>query len=147
MEMQDDQAGQQPEVPAYLTPGQDPLLAMFVEQTRIGLRPNMTLMVGGLLVSGVLVGLREYVEGVAEEFRNASSDTPGIGPAVAKAFDMAMAQLDADVGDEDGEGSFDPAFIHLQDVRVRDPQGHLIRARWWRGRLEAVDGFFFGTPT
>lgn len=152
MDMQDDQAGQQPEEAADLTGDQDPLLVLFMRQTRLGIEPGMTLMVGGLLVSGVLVGFRQYLEGIANEFRNATSDTPGVGAALAGAFDTAMAELDAEEpGDGDGDGSSDQdgplSFIHLKDVRVRDQQGNSIRAPWWRGRLGAVDGFIFGTPT
>jgi hypothetical protein len=38
-------------------------------------------------------------------------------------------------------------LIHLKDVRIRGQQGTLPDVQWWRGRLAAVDGFFFGTPT
>jgi hypothetical protein len=51
----------------------DPLLELWVHQADgdalSGL--EVTLMVGGLLVSGRLVGIHHYVEGVANQFRNA----------------------------------------------------------------------------
>jgi hypothetical protein len=84
MNMQDNQAGQQPEDAAGLRGDQDPILELFLKQPMIRLEPGMTLMVGGLLVSGTLVGFRRYLEGIANEFRNATSATPGVGAMLAE---------------------------------------------------------------
>jgi hypothetical protein len=123
MDMQDDQVGQQPEDVVGLIRDQDPLLEMWVEQTKHGLEMDMTLMVGGLLVSGTLVGQRWYLEGMASQFRNAPGGTPGVGAAVAGAIEKVLAEADGpgereDSGDEDGDGSSEQdvpeRFIHLK---------------------------------
>src|SRR5215203_1145160 len=120
MDMQDDQTAPEPEAAA----DHDPLLALFIQGAKLGIRPGITLMVGGLLVSGVLVGLREYLEGLTNQIRTATSDTPGVGPAVADGFEQLIAQLDAEEPDnessnEDADGPYH--FIHLKDARVRNP--------------------------
>lgn len=154
--MQDEQA-QQPEDVADLTLDQDPLLVVLVRLAHRELEMGMTLTVGGLLVSGTLVGGRKYFEGVANQFRNAPGGTPGVGAAVAEAFDGVAVELygsrtqgesnNDGEGDEASEQDLRIGFIHLRDVRVLDPQGHSATGAWWRGRLSAVDGFMFGTPT
>jgi hypothetical protein len=56
-------------------------------------------------------------------------------------------ELDAESPDDQSLDEARPGFIHLKDVRIRGQQGTLPNVPWWRGRLAAVDGFFFGTPT
>jgi hypothetical protein len=119
-----------------------------MRMTRQGVRPDITFMVGGLLVSGILVGFREYLEGIASHFRAATSDTPGVGPAIASEVDTVIAELDAEGLDDNSSGQDSSStFIHLKDAHVRGPGGQFLKVPWWRGRLRAVDGFFFGTPT
>jgi hypothetical protein len=156
MDMQDDQVGQQPEDVAGLLRDHDTLLDVWVQQANQGLELGMTLMVGGLLVSGTLVGVRQYLQGIADEFRNAPGGTPGVGDTLAEAFDIAVADLygpsereasDDGDGDTSSEQDVGIGFLHMKDVRVFDPQGHSTKAAWWRGRLTAVDAFMFGTPS
>jgi hypothetical protein len=148
--MQDDQ---RPEPFDRQQRARDPLLDMWIQQAeRNGLEPTITLMVGGLLVSGTLVGIRKYLGGVGGEFRNATSETPGVGHVLADAFGAAIALADVDEPDEgdDGGPSDDDvsasSFIHLKDVRVSFGLADSIRGPWWRGRLEAVDGCMLGAP-
>jgi hypothetical protein len=136
----------------------DPLLEVWVHQADDGALAGLpvTLMVGGLLVSGTLVGIHQYMEGIANEFRNAPGASEGIGPVLADVFDDAAAgRYDHSEHEAPADGDGDPGaeqdahrcFIHLEDVRVLDPQGHAARAAWWRGRLTAVDAFMYGTPS
>jgi hypothetical protein len=131
----------------------DPILEVWVHQADGGALTGLpvTLMVGGLLVSGTLVGIRQYMEGIASQFRNAPGATEGIGPALADVFDDAAAgrfdhEGPAD-GDDDPEAEQDGhrCFIHLKDALVLDPRGQSAGAAWWRGRLTAVDAFMYGT--
>lgn len=59
--MQDDEAAPQPEAVG----DQDPILVLFMRPTAKGLQSTITLMIGGLLVSGTLVGHRDYLAGIA----------------------------------------------------------------------------------
>jgi hypothetical protein len=49
----------------------DPLLGMWVRQAERGTLTGLhvTLMVSGLLVSGALVGINQYLKGIANELR------------------------------------------------------------------------------
>lgn len=156
MDMQDDQVGQQPADVVGLLRDYDPLLDVWVQQANSRLELGVTLMVGGLLVSGTLVGQRQYLEGIADEFRNAPGGTPDGGGGLAEVFDSVVAELygpserkESDDGDGDASSEQDVGggFIHMKDVRVLDPGGDSTKAAWWRGRLTAVDGFMFGTPS
>jgi hypothetical protein len=102
------------------------------------------------------VGINQYLKGIANELRNAPGASEGIGSALADVFDDAAAgrydrsehQGPADVdGDTGAEQDGQSDFIHLNDVRILDPQGNSTRAAWWRGRLTAVDAFMYGTPS
>jgi hypothetical protein len=131
---------------------------MWVSQAERGMLTGLhvTLMVSGLLVSGALVGINQYLKGIASELRNAPGASDGIGPALADVFDDAAAgryDRSGHEGPADGDGDAGAEqdgpmdFIHLNEVLILDPQGHSTRAAWWRGRLTAVDAFMYGTPS
>jgi hypothetical protein len=110
---------------------------------------GITLFVGGALVSGILVGGRHYFLGFAEEF------------AAGAAEDDVKANLEESIGsltriydEPDAAGADDemehldpPRYIHLKDARVYAAGSEPVpgnRGVWWRGRLDAVDGFVLG---
>jgi hypothetical protein len=113
-----------------------------------GLRVGVTLYVGGTIVSGELIGGRDYFEGIAE---HAAAATPDAATAErARAFCRSPAAMyRAAWGDTDELGpEEDPlAYIHLAHARFFTgtgqplPDGHGLL---WRGRLAAVDGFVLG---
>lgn len=97
---------------------------------------GVTLNVGGVVVSGYLVGQQRYfAEGFAEDF----------GELLGK------SERKAEVMDAIGKpGKFyeeaDLDFIHLKDARIFlgatvIPSGNGI---WWRGRVEDVQGYSVG---
>ena len=132
----------------------DWLLGAFVTAVNAGARQvGITLWTGGLLVSGTLVGVDDYFEGVATAFDEAA--VPGeesLGAMFRTLGEQARDLIQA----EDRESAAsdtpppDPAFIHLQNATTYSPGLQPIptdRGVWWRGRLESVGGWSFGRPT
>ncbi len=113
-----------------------------------GLSIGVTLCVGGSLVSGSLIGGRDYFEGLAENVAAAALDSESAGRARAYfRSPAAMYRLD---GHGRREVAADPeplAYIHLVNVRFFTAAGVPIPASqgvYWRGRLSAIDGFVLG---
>ena len=134
----------------------DWLLSRFVSMANTqGVSIGVTLVVGGNLVTGLIIGGREYFTEMGAALARATGSDPDAG---AKDFGRLVEDLyptAADEGDEarSKEEGQDPRtgvrFIHLRNARVLHGttiipgnfQGHL-----WRGRLAAVDGFMLGEP-
>jgi hypothetical protein len=101
----------------------------------------LTLSFGGTLVSGHTASEREYFESfgneVEKEFRNTQ-----LGPIARDLADL-VRQL-AEPGADEPETK--PMVIHLKNARFLQSSGALVNREgvWWRGRLDAVEGFSFG---
>jgi hypothetical protein len=117
----------------------------------VGLRPTVTLNVGGLLVSGELIDARTYFSDLA------ALTNEGLKDAISQG---ALDQLDAlfaafrDRADHPGNAaeqsaSHEPTHLHLRNARVYQPGGTPAPAAGgvsWRVRLDAVDGFSLDMP-
>lgn len=118
---------------------------------------GITLNVGGTLISGDLVSGREYFEDFAKNFVDGfAAGVKGVDPETVSAMEVSLKKL-ADMypdrtvekkkeeEEEEALRTTDrPTYIHLRDARIYHPAGAPIPANqgvWWRGRLEAVDGF------
>ena len=113
-----------------------------------GVSLGVTLLVGGAVVSGLLVGAAEFFEGLADYLdREAGED--------AQAFTHGYRSFAKEFRDEIGS-DFDQAvdapyvvtYIHLRDAHVFAPGGGYLPSNaglFWRGRLESVDGWSIGT--
>jgi hypothetical protein len=110
---------------------------------------GITLNVGGILVSGELISGKRYFEAFAKEYADGSRAV-GLDSAVADQLETSLADLGRiyDEPDEWGETAAWPHFIHLRNAQFFWP-GQLPvpmnRPVWWRGRIEAVDGFVLGS--
>jgi hypothetical protein len=99
----------------------------------------ITLTVGGMLVSGYIVGAKEFLLSDKLAFRHlAQSDSP--------------EEIVPPVGEEPPNDPPDDSrsFIHLRDVKFYSPgSDHPTpvpdAVPYWRGKLSAIDGFFLGT--
>lgn len=116
----------------------DPLLARLVRD--VNTRDNeeglsVTLTVGGVLVSGKLGSRTAYDRACMWHLDQGAERNSA---AVRAAFDADVAS------------SAWPAYVHVQDVRFFDatgasvPRGRHWPSVWWRGRIEAVDGWTLG---
>jgi hypothetical protein len=100
----------------------------------------MTVLVGGTLVSGSLIGIEEYFETLASEFAAMFTDPD----------EAAMAKESFKPSEDmppPSEGDPLPQYIHFKDARYYSVQGGPIVAGpgvLWRGRISEVGGFHFG---
>lgn len=109
----------------------------------------VTLCVGGILVSGNLISGRVYFSGIADEIRTANVVGERNDDAI-EALARSLQELGNDVYTtaEAVQGGTPPHFIHLRSAKVWLPgtvPAPTNRGLLWRGRLEAVDGFWLGT--
>lgn len=111
----------------------------------------VTLNVGGVMISGEIVSGHRYFEGFAKELREGffgtdSEDGSDMESSIRKLGNIYTQNLPEQEREEDE--LLPPNFIHLRNARVFHPAGKPIpdnKGVWWRGRLEAVDGFILGT--
>jgi hypothetical protein len=136
-----------------------------------GLPFRVTLSVGGAIVSGVLTSEREYFEGLTqalkivigrsglreqyerganitrerlEEEGEGSEEIPTAEELAARTTDAILERAVGGYERTEGEA---PRYVHLRDVTIMTPGLQSAEhGGLWRGRLEAVDGFMFGTP-
>jgi hypothetical protein len=115
---------------------------------------NITLFVGGAVVSGYLTSIEKYFEGIAEEMASTTEDEE-IASALRRFADLGKRfEPDDEPGPEDATDEqieerdlAGPHYIHLRDAHMFVPGQSPMPANrgvWWRGRLEAVDGFMLG---
>ncbi|WP_310707563.1 hypothetical protein, partial [Burkholderia multivorans] len=123
------------------------LMAPFSQKLEPPQNPGrFTLFVGGLLVSGQLVGGKKFFEGFGAAFGGAFSK-----PETAAEIRQNFAKFGDMYVTEDGSYKEDmesPHYIHLQDARSFHPSGAPIPGNggvWWRGRIREVDGFNLGS--
>ena len=110
-----------------------------------GMEFGITLLVEGIIVSGILIGGKKYFETFAEEFADAY-------PGDAETKEMFRDAIASAAGiyerKENGEDVTPPQFIHLANARCFSPDGKLLptnRGILWRGKINAVSGFILGT--
>jgi hypothetical protein len=115
----------------------DPLLRLFTHRAnKKGLELEITLEVGGLLISGYLTGVAKYCEKLEAQM---SEGLARIDPT-----------FNADeVSDEEPATALPMAnaedFIHLRDAWISGLRSEpAIQAPVWRGRLSSVDAFVLG---
>ena len=128
--------------------GVDWFLAQQVHQAEgYQIQQGITLNVGGVLVAGTLIGGRDYLQGLSEYMKIKTKGTPSEewGEILGDNVKMLVDIYPARQGDEDYP--YRPyTYIHLKDARVIGSGGYISAAEggYWRGKLTAVDGFFFG---
>lgn len=108
---------------------------------RTGAEIDVTLNVGGNLVSGTLVSQEEYIKIIARRFSDVADETAAPDEGIVNLFRGFL-------GEQSSQALEEPLYVHLRNPKIYQ-QG--IRAGitgfGWRGRLESVDGFQFGSPS
>jgi len=115
-------------------PNVDPYLQGLVSV--VNFEFDITLIVGGLLVSGTVVSADKYFDGASTEFVNTFPEAERAG--IKKAFTLPKPEPD-----EQNDPEL-PVHIHLRNARFFHPGGDGIptnRGVWWRGRLSQVQGY------
>jgi hypothetical protein len=109
----------------------------------------ITLSVGGLIISGDMIGGRTYFNEFARQFKDGFKD---ISSETASTIEKAFKSL-GDVYDpiqKESQGSAPipkPYLVHLRDAQIYlagAGQSSSEKGVLWRGRLDAVDGFSLG---
>ncbi len=142
------------------------LLFLMQQVNQRGLPFRVTLSVGGAIVSGVLTSEREYFEGLAQALRvvigrsglreqyergvrerSEEGGSEEIPTAEELATRTTEAILQRVIGGYERTAGETPHYVHLRDVTIMTPGFESAEhGGLWRGRLEAVDGFMFGSP-
>jgi len=128
------------------------LISEFVEH---GVQIPITMSVGGTIISGYLVSEDKYFEEMSKLASESESEESAevIQEAIRAMphhIDEAVTRL-IDEGTEGGDAArirrrIQSGYIHLIDSSVETPGGDTeeMSDMLWRGRLEAVDGFWLG---
>ena len=131
---------------------------------RSGFEIGITLNVGGSIISGILVGGAKYFDGVAEEWRIGYLQSGGKSEDAdfwkstisefSKIYKESIEKQEQAAREgtqpESSPGELYPEYIHLKDAQMHYSGQDPIPANrgiWWRGRLQAVDGFSLGSLT
>ena len=143
-------------------------LVQQVDERRLPLR--VTLSVGGAIVSGILTAESQYFAELTKAMQlvigrsqqrgqyersaaiaGEALEEEGLsGEKVPTAEELAVrtteAVVERIVGNYEGIGEGAPHYIHLREVKIMTPGlQNAETGGLWRGRLDAVDGFMFGT--
>jgi hypothetical protein len=139
---------------------QDSYLQVLISLAEDGAKLPVTLLIGGMLVTGNLISLQEYREGVEKvlfEAIEASGEGLEEREAVKEAFSLRR-QLYEDIEEGDKyvrdieEGKPLPPspykYVYLKNARFYSPSGQpwtQPEGFLWRGKASAVDGLVVGT--
>lgn len=121
----------------------DPLLQAVVHNTNVheSNEHEITLTVGGNLISGILISGNAFMDLWANEFSAVFTKENGVADLVRDQFLNWKTDSDELLGDP-----MPPQFIHLRAAEIYSTNGRPILAggSLWRGKLTGVDGFNLG---
>jgi len=129
---------------------QDILLGLLISRVeRSGMRFSVILSVGGTIIEGDVVSEREYFEEVASLIRSDDPDTQETFANIPNLMDqVAMRGLDQGRDPEivqEFRENVANSYVHLKNsVLWLEVERRNISGTLWRGKLEAVDGFWLG---
>jgi len=130
----------------------DWFLQILVNMTNAGdgsVELGMTLLVGGFLISGKMVGGAKYFDGFAEDFASGFADQ-AVAENIRRSFSQygEIYRSEEAQQDDADQPVQSPTYVHLKEARFFNTAGNPIPANrgvWWRGRLSEVSGFMIGT--
>jgi len=101
---------------------------------------DITLTVGGILISGTLVGVRQYFDDLSGYFAGLF-ETGKNSLVIKETFKKIGDQCTCVSPSEQTET---PSYIHLKNAHFSDAHGRLVSGNagiCWRGRISEVQGF------
>lgn len=101
---------------------------------------DITLTVGGVLISGTLTGVRNYFDELGEYFATPFTSDHN-GDEVSTIFKEIGERCKCVSPAEQTET---PSYIHLKNVTFFNSEGKPMADRsgvWWRGRISEIQGF------
>ena len=141
------------------TPDDLDILQLFIGITESSsIRFPITLQVGGIHVSGMLTTTQDYAKGIRDWTKQNATYQPPTGLSEAEirriiedVFDVVAVNTETATVERNRTDNEEPVrefeFIHLRDAKFFEPGLHAANQGagvWWRGRVSAIDGFFFG---
>lgn len=131
-----DQSGED-QVPPMIE-GADGLVQMLATLGNDGVSVSATLFVKGLLVSGMVIGRKQYIEHFVHGL------TGGLSEETQAEWKQAFGLND---DEEVTSVAATQRYIHMRDARVYTPGQNPIpeNGLHWRGKIVEVDGFALGT--
>jgi len=106
-----------------------------------GLTANVTLWVRGAVISGLLIGVGEYFDTLADVLEEGGADTEFANYYRERAADF-REMVGEDV-EEAMAADYTVTYVHLRDVQDWSALGFPARTVVWRGRLTQVDAWSF----
>lgn len=115
-------------------------LINFVSRTNISMDVSLT--VGGSIVSGVLISHEQYFEATSEQLSEAFKRTSEDAAETMKKLILSFLPEPR----TPDEPQTTPQYIHLADARIYSGSSGAITSngKHWRGKVSAVEGFTFG---
>ncbi len=121
------------------------LINLVKQANKVGLEVGVLLNLGGILLSGTLVGGSKYFE----VMQGQASELGGANVTLSETLNR-IAQDGRNVYDAPSANEADkpPTYIHLLDVNSIDSNGKTTGevATMWRGKIVDVTGFCLRTP-
>lgn len=112
--------------------------------TPLGVELGITVMVGGMVVSGTLISGAKYFEEMGNSIQGKGGEQEDVVNAIAESWKAWKVIYDKP---EDAPDDWKPeqtSFIHLRDARVFAPGQPSLPSNQgvlWRGKLSSIDGF------
>lgn len=111
---------------------------------------GVTLNVGGLLVSGILISGRTYFKELASLLRSSTQGTQSeqFGEMLGNHNEI-FNQIYPERKEDEPYPNRPTSYVHLRNARIIGSNGSMIgnNVVLWRGKLASVDGFSFGNIT
>jgi hypothetical protein len=106
----------------------------------------ITLSVGGLLISGDMIGGKTYFDEFARQFKDGFKHINSETASTSEEAFKRLGDMYDPIQKESQGGALisKPRLIHLKDAQIYQSgasPGPSEKGVLWRGRLEAVDGF------
>ena len=130
----------------------DTFLQEVVRFANLGLGIGVTLVAEGALISGTLIGGKQYFESLGKAVSGGTATGFGDEFDVLKTLGDSFATRALRYVRPDDAGDEwelpDPAYVHLENARLYSPGGEPIpsgKGMLWRGKINAISGFSIGS--
>lgn len=127
----------------------DGLLQLFISYSELGIETPITLLAGGMAVSGVIISAATYMERTGAQLSSAlKSHDARLAETISESFAQLKLDVEAQSRAADETGSMSARFIHLQNAKYYVPGQDALPSNvdgiLWRGRLSEISGFSLG---
>jgi hypothetical protein len=107
-----------------------------------GLSIGITLYIPGMIVSGLVISRKQWVEAFTQNFAS-SAQSCGLDEAVVLRWAVER-QVETSTADELPDDAV-IKIVHLKDARVYfNPKVEFIGSPFWRGNVASITGWHFG---